>query len=186
MAGQGKGEPRSSARRLLAEDRARRAWDLRLSGLTLRQIANELGYSSEAVALRAVDRYRMKLRAERVPDLDRDVALGRLERLTTILSPALTRIERLSDGTERRVPDFAAIDRYIKVEERRARLQGLDASDMREEEANRILMVQAQAIADLIDGVLAAIGLDEPMRMAGRREAAARLRSLSARQLTAG
>ncbi|MGX1483423.1 hypothetical protein RKD45_002499 [Streptomyces griseus] len=109
---------------------------LRARGHTYQQIADELGWTSRGDAHHAVQR---ALEAT-VKEAAAEVRAIELDRLDTLYRAALAVLERqhvtvsngrvvslneepiLDDG-----PVLAAIDRLLKIQERRARLLGLDA-----------------------------------------------------------
>ena len=99
----------------------RRAWELRIAGLTQQQIGAKLGIS-QSVVCRMLARARQDATAA-----THDVAatatteqVARLDRMLTALW------EKVRNGNER------AIDAVLKIEERRARLLGLDAAVRKE------------------------------------------------------
>lgn len=130
--------PRKSRRDVHQIERDARAVDLRRNGLTYRQIAAELGFSSVASAHEAVQRGLMDTIAE-TNDEVRRLELDRLDHLArTALKilgkPHLVvsqgRVARHPETGETLVdsgPVLAAIDRLLKIQERRAKLLGLDA-----------------------------------------------------------
>jgi hypothetical protein len=94
------------------EERQRKALDLHLTGLSYSQIAAELGTSKS----RAHDYVKTALGSAveappaGMPSLDRDTALARLDAMLSGLWP------------KARTGDVAAVDRVLKIEERRAQL----------------------------------------------------------------
>lgn len=110
-----KPESKSSQRRILAREREGRALELRKAGYTYAQIAAELGYKSVSAAYGAVVRAMEKL----VPVEDAE-ALRQLER------EKLDKMERVL-WQQAEGGDHAAIDRILRIMERRARLTGIDA-----------------------------------------------------------
>ena len=102
-----------------AEQRAeyrRKAWELRLAGRNGYQIAQHLGISQSEVS-------RMLIRAREEANLasaknaleERKECIGRLDRMLTAVW------DKVRQGNER------AIDTALRIEERRAKLNGLDA-----------------------------------------------------------
>ncbi|MFE1515703.1 hypothetical protein ACFW9I_02540 [[Kitasatospora] papulosa] len=109
---------------------------LRARGLTYQQIADELGWTSRGDAHHAVQR---ALEAT-VKEAADEVRAIELDRLDTLYRAALAVLERqhvtVSNGrvvslNEEPLPDdgpvLAAIDRLLKIQERRSKLLGLDA-----------------------------------------------------------
>lgn len=104
--GSGPGHPDQTA------ERRRRALELRLAGLTYAQIGQQLGYSSRAAAYTAVKEAMASQggldQARREDELETELA--RLDALLIALWP------------KARQGDVAAIDRILKIGERRAAL----------------------------------------------------------------
>jgi hypothetical protein len=111
---------------------------LRSRGLTYRQIAEQLGLAGPGKAHEAVKR----VLAETVADAADDLRLVELERLDQMYQATLKVLESehyavshgkviyLDGGTEPltdNAPVLQAIDRLLKIQERRAKLLGLDA-----------------------------------------------------------
>lgn len=126
----------------LAEKKAE-AYRLRLRGLTLRQAAAKLGVSHQTIA----NWSRAEADATVLP-LANELRTQQLERLDQMRQSALEVLERYHvvvnqgrvvelDGTpiEDDAPVLAAIDRLLKIEERRSKLMGLDAPVRSEIEA---------------------------------------------------
>ena len=104
----------TSERRLAQAEKRRRALELRKAGASYEQIAESLGYRSKSGAHDAVTgalRDMLREPAEQVRTLE-------LSRLDDILMSIWTRV---------RAGEVAAIDRALRLAERRARLLGLDA-----------------------------------------------------------
>lgn len=109
-------ESRTSARKLTAAERRAQAVALRVSGATYQQIAAKLGVTDSAAH---------KLVAE---------ALATARRVTAATADELRDLEtlkldamELSIATQVNAGHLGAIDRKLKIMERRARLWGLDA-----------------------------------------------------------
>ena len=111
--GQGKGESDSSPRRIAAAERQRLALELRKAGVTFEEIANQLGYS-KAGAYKAVTSALQKTLQEPADEV-RTLAVTRLDKLLTAMWP------------QARQGNQGAVDRVLRIEERRAKLLGLDA-----------------------------------------------------------
>jgi len=107
---------RTSQRRLTARERERRGLALRLEGKTYQQIARELGMS-EAGAYKAVLRALTRLN-EKIAEQADEVRRLELERLDRLLLGLWPQAARGNQG---------AVDRVLRIMERRARLLGLDA-----------------------------------------------------------
>ncbi len=107
---------KASQRRLTARERERKAMELRLAGATYAQIAQALGISqagAHKAVMRALKRLNEKLneQAEQVRRLE----LERLDRMLLALWPQAQK------------GNHGAVDRILRIMERRARLLGLDA-----------------------------------------------------------
>jgi hypothetical protein len=109
---------------------------LRSRGWSYQQIADELGYAHHSNARKAVKRALEAIVAEPAEDL-RQIELGRLDAMWQIALAVLERYHvTVSNGRlitiggkplEDDGPVLAALDRLLKIQERRARLLGLDA-----------------------------------------------------------
>jgi hypothetical protein len=108
------GESKFSPRRLSAYTRELRALELRLKGLSFREIATKLGYADHTGAYRAVEAG-LKKGFEEPAGQVRKLELARLD---SIMRPLWPKAKR--GGVK-------AIDRILKIMERRAKLLGLDA-----------------------------------------------------------
>lgn len=101
-------------RRVKASERARQALELRKAGLPYAEIASRLGWrtpsGAHAAVMRALDRA-MREPAEEL----RKIELARLDSLHQAIWPTALR------------GDLGAIDRELRISERRAKLLGLDA-----------------------------------------------------------
>jgi hypothetical protein len=109
------GEHKASERRIESAERKRKALELKKAGLSYDEIAVQCGYSSRARAFEAVTRSIREL----TQDVAKDVLVLELERL-----------DRLQFGIweKARGGDLQAIDRVLRIMERRAALVGLDAA----------------------------------------------------------
>lgn len=106
-----------------------RCYDLRKAGLTYRQIANALD-CSEARAYNGVNRVMRRISAKQAED-GADILRLELERLDALLSNMWSMtmphdIETEDGGKIRVPPSYEAVDRVIKIMDRRAKLLGLD------------------------------------------------------------
>lgn len=107
------GEQRASERRINAAEKQAQAIELRKAGATYDQIARKVGYSNRGSACRAVQKALEKITEEPALELRALVS----ERLDTML---------LGVWQQARSGHLGAIDRALKIEERRAKLFGLD------------------------------------------------------------
>lgn len=113
MAGKGKRKGARTDQTVQAIDRQLKALELRKAGASYQAIADTLGYahpSGAAEAVKAALKAVIREPAEEVRTLE-------LERLDMAL---------LSIAQSVRAGNFGAIDRWVKLAERRARLLGLD------------------------------------------------------------
>lgn len=112
---------KQKAKELEVELRREKAAKLKLGGISMRQIARELGVSVgtvhsdlEAVLARTLDTADAHIRMER------DVSLGRCEVALRALWPRICR------------GDTEAINAFVRIDQRRAKLLGLDAPTKQE------------------------------------------------------
>lgn len=105
-----------SPNRIAARERARKALELRKAGAQYVDIATALGYADHSGARRAVERALARLTAEPAAEL-RQIEVLRLDRMLQALW------EQAVKGNQ------GAIDRVLKIAERRAKLLGLDAPE---------------------------------------------------------
>ncbi|MFI8865332.1 hypothetical protein ACIGNW_00215 [Streptomyces sp. NPDC053707] len=124
-------------RTLTTAERDAEAARLRARGYTYQQIAEELGWSNKGDAHHAVKRVLTETVKEAGDEI-RAIELARLDHLHTSAMDVLER-EHFTVSNGRVVsldgsgplpddgPVLAAIDRLLKIQERRARLLGLDA-----------------------------------------------------------
>ncbi len=113
-------EGAASARKALARKREADALELRLGGATYEQIAGRLGYKNRSGAMRAVQRALDKLISPENVESLRQLELERLDRLLLGIWSSAVR------------GNPPAIDRVLKILERRARILGIDAPERRE------------------------------------------------------
>lgn len=135
--------PPSRATRLRVAERRTKAIQLRAAGTSWETIAGELGYASRGAACndvaRALDQ-RLKeqndqtehLRAielERLDAVEREVWDVLRRRHVLVSGGKVVRDDSVDDGQplEDDGPTLAAVDRLVKIGERRAKLQGIDA-----------------------------------------------------------
>lgn len=151
-------------RRTIADrDRDARAVELRRRNLNYKQIAAEMGYASQSSAYEAVQRGLNDTQAEtndevRRMELERldDLARSALRVLATkhyAIAPGgkLARHPDTGDPLVDDGPTLQAIDRLLKIQERRAKLLGLDQPVKHE-------VRQVDAIDAEIESLLAELG----------------------------
>lgn len=95
-------------------ERERRVLELRRAGVSFDLIATQVGYRDRGAAYKAYKRALARTLQQPAAEL-RDLEVDRLDRLLTAVWPKALR------------GDLAAVDRVLRVAERRARLLGLDA-----------------------------------------------------------
>jgi hypothetical protein len=110
------GESKTSKRRIAAREKHAEALKLRKQGKSYQVIADELGWADPSGAQKAV-----KVALDRVT----------LEDAEDVKKMELARLDQMLDSLEWKISvgDYAAIDRALKIMERRARYLGLDAPD---------------------------------------------------------
>ena len=109
-------EPKTSARRVVATERQRQALELRKAGASYEQIKEKLGYRNKTSAYKAVTSALRKMLKEPAEEV-RSLEAARLDALTVKLwHDALA-------GQQ------GAVDRILRIMDRRAKLLGLDAPD---------------------------------------------------------
>jgi hypothetical protein len=110
---QGKGESRTSPRRIDAVERQSKAMELRKKGMAYREIAQELGYGGPSGAHKAVMSALQKTLQEPADEL-RQLELERLDLAAAAIA------SKVEDG------DLGSIDRWLRISESRRKLLGLD------------------------------------------------------------
>lgn len=109
------GNNRTGPKKVTAAEKRRQAVELRKAGATFDEIATALGYSNKGTAFRAVEQALKE--SVREPALQLiELEVQRLDMMLRALWPAVVRGQ------------LGAVDRAIRVAERRARLLGLDAA----------------------------------------------------------
>lgn len=108
--------PGTQGRTDAAEDAARRvkAVTMRLAGMTYEQVAEQAGYSDKSAARQTVMRALERVEQQRVDDL-RALENARLDRAQAAIWP------KVIGG------DIKAVDSFLRLSARRARMNGLDA-----------------------------------------------------------
>lgn len=113
MSEQKRREPATSPRRITATEKQTKALELRKSGHTYQEIADELGYATRDSAHKSVAAALDKTLREPADGV-RELELSRLDRMWKGL------FEKANDG------DPKSIEVALKIMDRRARLTGLD------------------------------------------------------------
>jgi hypothetical protein len=109
-------------------ERAVKALELRKAGISYEVIAQRLGYSNRTAAYRAVSRLIDSTEKEAVTDL-REMELRRLDDLFRAL------YMKAIGG------DLGAVDRCLKIMERRAKIAGIDAPEKSQSDVRQIIKV---------------------------------------------
>lgn len=160
------------------------AAELRAQGYTYQQIADQLRYSDKGEAHHAVQRALQaivkepaeKLRTLELARLDAmyEAAMRVLERKhVTVSNGQVIRLD--NEPIEDDTPVLQAIDRLLKVQERRARLLGLDAPKQLDIALEKRLNDDAQLVTDALTAALDAIDLSDEQRAAALGAAQQRL-----------
>jgi hypothetical protein len=127
-------EPVTSKRRLAAAERQRQALELKKAGADYRTIAERVGYAGPAGAYKAVTTALKALVQEPAEEL-RTMEVARLDQMLLGLWPKAIK------------GDTWAVDRVLKIMERRAALLGLDAPVKRELSGSVELRTYAERVA---------------------------------------
>lgn len=108
--------PASTAKQAEVSERRANAIKMRIAGIDYQTIADQLGYKSRGAACQDVSRAFDRNRAEEGRDIERlrELELARYERAQAALWPKVLKGE------------LAAIDTFIRLSARRARVLGLD------------------------------------------------------------
>lgn len=107
---------RSQLRLVEAKERQREALELRKAGATYDTIARQLGYADPSGAAKAVKRAMDSIGVQEAEDLLR-IELERLDHMLLVLWPMVQK------------GNLGAIDRALRIGERRAKLLGLEAPE---------------------------------------------------------
>lgn len=110
------------------EDRRSKAWDLRVKGKSYRAIAEALEVSVRT-AFNDIAAVLERTRAENneTAESHKALSLSRLDRALLVVEGALDAQVFDADGNADNELKLKALDRMLKIEERRAKLLGLDA-----------------------------------------------------------
>lgn len=163
-------ECKTSKRKMEAAERQRQAMTLRRAGASFVEIARQVGYKGPAGAYKAVEaglRATLQEPADELRKMERE----RLDAIFLRLWPQV--VTAAAPGQPPPPPDLKAVDRLLKVMERRAKLDGLDLADDKDRAVgDRLaeLVVRMfgpkMSMADLCGGrVLGADREGEPPRM---------------------
>lgn len=126
--------------------RERQALELRRAGLTFDAIADQLGYNDRGAAHKAFKRALARTLQQPAAEV-RDLEIDRLDKLQVQVWAKAIRGE------------LGAIDRVLRISERRARLIGLDHTDGIAERQMQLAEHQGRQLAQVIQRVLDRIGL---------------------------
>jgi hypothetical protein len=126
---QGKGESEISPRRVVAKERGLQAVRLRAAGLTLEQICKQLDFKSPSTARSAIKTAIKNAQYEAVEDL------------RAIEGESLN-IAQLAIWKKVQAGDDRAIQTFIRISERRAKLFGLDKESSTPVQANGQFVIQ--------------------------------------------
>ena len=140
--------------------------ELRRAGMTFDQIADKTGYNDRAAAHKA---YKSALnRTFQQPAAEvRELEADRLDRLQLAVWARALR------------GDLAAVDRVLRISERRARLLGLDHSDGIAERQLHLEQEKVRLVAVAVGRMFDALELTAEQREAGTRVLLAELRDAS-------
>ena len=136
-----------------ALDNQLKALELRKAGVSYQRIADALGYKSASGAHKAVHTALKKTLQEPADEL-RTLELARLDDMLKAIAPHVA------------AGNLTAIDRALKIQERRARLLGLDApvkqdltsggekinQSISDETVNRAISTLTEALGEIISG----------------------------------
>lgn len=118
-----------------------RALELRKAGVSYDMIAQQLGYSNRSSAHRAVSKLLDATEKEVVGDL-REMELRRLDDLFRSMYPLALK------------GNFAAVDKCLKIMERRSKITGLDAPEKTQSDVRQIIKVvyeDSQYAEEIVD-----------------------------------
>lgn len=132
-------------------EREKRVLELRRAGVTFDAIAEQLAFADRGAAYKAFTRALARTLQQPAAEL-RELELDRLDRLQAAVWAAAMR------------GDLKAIDRILRIAERRARLMGLDHTDGIAERQVRLQEEQGALIAHVISKVLDSLLLTPEQR----------------------
>lgn len=120
--------PKTAAAELAIEKRRAQVWDLRIKGKSTRQIAVALKVSvGTAHSDLAAVLERSKDENDDRAETHRAISLARLERALDTVEKALIADACDAQGNKDHELQLKALDRLVRIEERRSKLLGLDA-----------------------------------------------------------
>jgi hypothetical protein len=116
-------QSKTGARKLTAAERRKQALELRKAGFTYQQIADQLGFTRTAA---------YKTVKVALDDINQNIK----DEAATVRTLELERLDRLWVEMYRRAKggDYGAVDRCLRIQERRSKLLGLDAPQKVEQE----------------------------------------------------
>jgi hypothetical protein len=145
--------------------RERKTLEMRRAGASFDEIAQATGYSDRAAAHKAFKRALARTLQQPAAEL-RELEQDRLDRLLLAVWPRAMRGE------------LGAIDRALRVAERRARLMGLDHADGIAERQVRLAELQAQLLLAGLGGLAGKLRLTGEQQQVWREEVPLMLRAL--------
>jgi hypothetical protein len=119
---------KTSAVTINKREKSVRALELRKAGVSYDMIAQQLGYSNKSSAHRAVSKLLDATEKEVVGDL-REMELRRLDDLFRSMYPMALK------------GNFVAVDKCLKIMERRSKITGLDAPEKTQSDVRQIIKV---------------------------------------------
>jgi hypothetical protein len=119
---------KTSAVTINKREKSVRALELRKAGVSYDMIAQQLGYSNKSSAHRAVSKLLDSTEKEVVGDL-REMELRRLDDLFRSMYPMALK------------GNFVAVDKCLKIMERRSKITGLDAPEKTQSDVRQIIKV---------------------------------------------
>lgn len=134
-------------------ERREKAWELRLKGWNYREIGRELGVS-HVTAYHDINAVLEQVRKDTAEDAEkwRSVSIARIEAALKVVHDALA-AELLDPETGMNIPAtenhdirLKALDRLIKLEERKAKLLGLDAPAKVEAKVSEVTLDEIDAL----------------------------------------
>ena len=138
---QGKKTRVSKRQNIALRQRGQQAISLRMAGATIKQIADQLGYASEAGAYKAIMR-ELAQTAQGMSESTEAVRQLELKRLDQMQFPIWPSVI---------AGDQSAIGTALRIQERRASLLGLDAPKQIEARVRIDVMSWNQALTDFLD-----------------------------------
>lgn len=124
---------KTGSKAIQALERSMKALELRKAGATYENIAQMLGYSSKSTAFSAVNRLMQTAKREGSKEAF-EIELRRLDDLFMTLWPLA------------RQGEMPAIDRCLRIMERRAKMLGIDAPDRSQQQIQQVIRVQYEEV----------------------------------------